>query len=78
MISASNVWEKVLKDIVFTPRVYDLPYNTERLKDVHRQVDLRAHPTTIDEIPELELEPLLKSLVLVLNEKDLARAGTAS
>jgi hypothetical protein len=67
-----------LKDIVFTPRVYDLPYNTERLKDVHRQVDLRAHPTTIDEIPELELEPLLKSLVLVLNEKDLARAGTAS
>ena len=68
MISASNVWEKVLKDIVFTPRVYDLPYNTERLKDVHRQVDLRAHPTTIDEIPELELEPLLKSLVLVLNE----------
>ena len=57
-----------MKDIVFTPRVYDLPYTTEPLKGVHPQIDLRAYPTTIDEIPELEIEPLLKSLVLVLND----------
>jgi len=57
-----------LKDIVFTPRVYDLPYTTDRMKGVYRQVYLRACPNAIDEIPELKIEPLLKSLVLQLNE----------
>jgi hypothetical protein len=57
-----------LKDIVFTPRVYDLPYATDRRRGVHPQLDLRTHPHTIDEIPELRIEPLLKCLVLALND----------
>jgi hypothetical protein len=58
----------VMKDIVFTQQVYDLPYITEPSIGIYSYYDLRRHPERIDEIPELKSDPALKSFVSVLNE----------
>jgi hypothetical protein len=55
-----------MKSLVFTKRVYDLPY--ESLDQTSAYIDLRSDPARIDEIPELKWEPRLKPLVAVLND----------
>lgn len=57
-----------MKSIVFTERIYDLPYFPEPSIGIYNYFDLREHPERIDEIPELKDDPDLKSLVSVLND----------
>jgi hypothetical protein len=58
----------IMKSIVSTGRVYDLPYVTEQSIGVFSYFDLRRHSDKIDEIPELKADPVLKSLVRTLND----------
>jgi hypothetical protein len=55
-----------MKTRIWTDRVYDLPYVAGRLHGSY--LDLRVHRDRIHEIGELEHEPLLKPLVVMLND----------
>lgn len=55
-----------MKSIVFNPRVYDLPYLPHNRTSAY--IDLRVHLARIDEIPELQSEQRLKSLIIILND----------
>ena len=57
-----------MKSVAFNERVYDLPYIAEPERGVSVYLDLRTHPTKIDEIPELKGEPRLQPLVRILND----------
>jgi hypothetical protein len=57
-----------MKSVVFTESVYDIPYIAKLDRGVFDYLDLRTHPTKIDELPELKKEPRLKPLVSVLND----------
>jgi hypothetical protein len=59
-------WEYAMKSIVFTNKVYDLPYFAH--PSYSDYIDLRSQPTRVDEIPELNHEPRLKPLVNLLND----------
>jgi hypothetical protein len=52
-----------MKSIAFTERVYHVPYVPEGR--TYAYIDLRTHPSKIDEIPELHSERRLKALVTI-------------
>lgn len=54
-----------MKTIVCATDIYDLPYQPG---PGIRHVDLRRNPREIDRIPELQGEPVLKSLIELLND----------
>jgi hypothetical protein len=55
-----------MKSTVFTERLYDLPYLPHERTAVY--IDLRAHPTGINDLPELRDEPRLRPLASILND----------
>ena len=59
-----------MKSIVRVSDVYDLPYIAEPARHVGGYVDLRCNPNLISTISELTDQPMLKSLVETLNDKD--------
>jgi hypothetical protein len=59
-----------MKSIVQSIHVYDLPYIAEPSRTVFNHIDLRRNPSQISTIPELKDQPVLKSLVEALNDKD--------
>lgn len=59
-----------MKSIVRVPNVYDLPYVADPARNIGRCVDLRRNPAMISAIVELKDQPMLKSLVETLNDKN--------
>src|ERR1035437_116367 len=59
-----------VKSIVRVSDVYDLPYIADPARRVGGYVDLRRNPNLISTIFELKDQPMLKSMVETLNDKD--------